>query len=118
MDDEDAIRKLLTRMLARLGYQVVCAADGAEAIALYQNARASDQRFAAVLVDLTVPGGMGGRQTAKKLREMDPSVKLILSSGYSSDVTISEFRKYGFDEVLLKPWTAAQLSAALKRTLG
>ncbi len=118
MDDEELIRKLMSKMLERLGFQVECAADGAEAVALYEGARASNQRFSAVIVDLTVPGGMGGKEAADKLREIDPAVKIILSSGYSGDSTIAEFRKCGFDGVLLKPWTPAQLSDALQHALG
>ena len=117
MDDELAIRKLLTATLRHLGYDVECAADGAETLAFYRQAKATGEDFTAVLVDLTIPGGMGGKETAAKLREMDPSVKLILCSGYSDDVAISEYRTYGFDDVLLKPWTVAQLSAALERVL-
>src|SRR5262249_7598998 len=118
MDDEGLIRKILARTLERSGYQVECAADGAEAIAMYESAKASGQGFAAVVLDLTVPGGMGGKEALIKLREIDPSVKVILSSGYSDDATMSEFRKYGFDAVLLKPWTPAQVSQALKQVLG
>ena len=117
MDDEELIRRLLLQTLELLGYEAECASDGAEAIASYQSARASGRGFAAVIVDLTVPGGMGGKETVIKLRAIDPSVKVILSSGYSDDSTISEFRKYGFADVLLKPWTPAQLSEALKRVL-
>ena len=118
MDDEYSIRKLLEKTLERLGYESECARDGVEAIELYERAKASGCGFAAVVLDLTVPGGMGGKAAAIKLREIDPSVKLILSSGYSDDSTISEFRKYGFDGVLLKPWTPAQVSEALRRVLA
>ena len=89
MDDEEMIRRLMEHMLAKLGYEVVCASDGAEALALYEKARASGQPFGAVLLDLTVPGGMGGKETASRLKEFDPAAKLILSSGYSNDSTIA-----------------------------
>jgi signal transduction histidine kinase/ActR/RegA family two-component response regulator len=117
MDDEILIRKLMAKMLSRLGFDVECAADGAEAIRSYERAKASGCGFAAVVLDLTVPGGMGGKDAAMKLREIDPGVKIILSSGYSDDSTIAEFRKHGFDGVLLKPWTPAQLGDALGRVL-
>jgi CheY-like chemotaxis protein len=118
MDDEGAIRKLLAKTLERWGYEVECAGDGVEAIALYERAKASGRGFAVVVLDLTVPGGMGGSEAAIKLRAMDPSVRIILSSGYSDDSTISEFRKHGFDAVLLKPWTAAELTRTLEKVLG
>jgi CheY-like chemotaxis protein len=117
MDDDAAIRRLLANTLERSGYEVECAGDGAEAIALYESANLSGRGFAAVILDLTVPGGIGGKEAAIKLRAIDPSVKLILSSGYSDDSTIAEFRKHGFDAVLLKPWTAAQLTQTLERIL-
>jgi two-component system cell cycle sensor histidine kinase/response regulator CckA len=104
-------------VLEQLGYQVECARDGAEAIALYEAARASGRGFDAVLLDLTVPGGMGGKDTAAKLRETDPFVPLIVSRGYSEAPILSEFRKHGFDAVLRKPWTAAELSEILKKVI-
>jgi PAS domain S-box-containing protein len=117
MDDEEMIRRVLAKTLQRLGYEVECAGDGKEALALFKSAKTAGRGFAAVVVDLTVPGGMGGREAALELRAIDPGVRVILSSGYSDDSTISDFRKHGFDDILLKPWTPAQLSAALKRVL-
>jgi len=117
MDDEGAIRKLLAKTLERWGYEVECAGDGAEAVAFYKDAKASGRDFVAVILDLTVPGGMGGKEAAIRLRAIDPSAKIILSSGYSDDSTISEFRKHGFDAVLLKPWTGEDLTRTLERVL-
>jgi DNA-binding NtrC family response regulator len=82
---------------------------------LYEEARASGQPFSAVIADLTVPGGMGGKEMVSRLLKIDPLARVILSSGYSNDSTISEFRKHGFSDVLLKPWTTAQLSEVLRR---
>jgi PAS domain S-box-containing protein len=115
MDDEEALRKLLTRILERLGYEVECARDGAEAIELFQKAKDSGRLFDALLLDLTIPGGMGGREVAARLREIDDSVTLIVSSGYSDTPIMSEFRKYGFSDVIPKPWTPVQLSEILRR---
>ena len=115
MDDEEALRTLLAQILKRLGYEVECARDGTEAINLYQKAKDSGRRFDIVLVDLTIPGGMGGKEVAARLREVDDSVILIVSSGYSNTPIMSEFRKYGFDDVLSKPWTPVQLSEVLRR---
>jgi signal transduction histidine kinase/CheY-like chemotaxis protein len=117
MDDEDAIRSLLKAVLTNLGYLVQTARDGAEAIALYETAKSSGCGFDAVLLDLTVAGGMGGVEAAAKLKELDPSVKLIVSSGYSQAAVMSDFRKYGFDAVIEKPWTPARVSEIFRGVL-
>jgi signal transduction histidine kinase/CheY-like chemotaxis protein len=117
MDDEETLRSLLGRILTSLGYETQTARDGAEAIALYEAARESGRGFSAVLLDLTVKGGMGGIEAAAKLREIDSSAKLIVSSGYSAAPVMAEYRKYGFDDVLPKPWTPAQVSEAFRRVL-
>jgi signal transduction histidine kinase len=104
MDDEEILRTLLARVLTTLGYEVECARDGAEALALYEAAIASGRGFDVVLLDLTISGGMGGLETAVRLRDLDPAAKLIVSSGYSDAPVMSKFREYGFDDVLTKPW--------------
>ena len=96
---------------------MLSARDGAEAIDLYEAANASGRGFDAVLLDLTVSGGMGGVETARRLKELDPSAKLIASSGYSDGPVMASFREYGFDDVLPKPWTVAQLSEVFRRVL-
>jgi CheY-like chemotaxis protein len=117
MDDEEALRKLLETVLTRLGYEVRCARDGAEAIALYEAAKASGRGFHAVLLDLTIRGGMGGIEAAAKIRELDSSARLLVSSGYSDAPVMSDFRKYGFDGVIPKPWSASELSEAFREVL-
>jgi CheY-like chemotaxis protein len=117
MDDEETLRALLYRSLTTLGYEVQSACEGAEAIAMYEAAKATGRAFDAVLLDLTVSGGMGGVETAAKLKELDPSVKLIVSSGYSDAAVMSRYRDYGFDDVIPKPWLAAQVSEVFQRVL-
>jgi len=114
MDDEEMIRKMLRKILPLAGYEVEVAKDGAEAIDLYAKARESGQPFDAVILDLTIPGGMGGKETIKKLLEIDPDVKAIVSSGYSTDPIMSNFREYGFSAVAAKPYSIE----ALEETLG
>jgi signal transduction histidine kinase/CheY-like chemotaxis protein len=109
MDDDEALRMLLVNALTRLGYEVESAGDGAEALALYPAGR-----FDAVLLDLTVPGGMGGAETAARLRDLDPKVKVIVSSGYSDAPVMADFRRYGFDAVIRKPWTLEQLAQVVQ----
>jgi PAS domain S-box-containing protein len=115
MDDEEPICQLLARILEQLGYEVGCARNGVEAIELYQRAKDSRRCFDAVLVDLTIPGGMGGEEVAARLRQIDNSVVLIVSSGYSNTPIMSEFRRHGFDDVLSKPWTPIQVAEVLGR---
>ena len=117
MDDEEALSKLLKSVLTKLGYEVETARDGAEAIALVENAKASGRSFDAVLLDLTVRGGMGGAEAAVRLKALDPSLKLIVSSGYSDAPVMSDFRKYGFDDVIPKPWVIAEVSEVFRRVL-
>jgi signal transduction histidine kinase/ActR/RegA family two-component response regulator len=117
MDDEEAVRKLLHAVLTNLGYAVETARDGAEAIVLCENVLTSGRGFDAALLDLTVIGGMGGVEAAVKLKELDPSLKLIVSSGYAEAPVISNFREYGFDDVIPKPWTMAQLAEVFRRVL-
>ena len=117
MDDEATLRELLRSLLTSLGYDVECVREGAEAIALYGSAQAAGRDFDAVLLDLTVRGGMGGMEAATKLRELDPSATLIVTSGYSDAPVMSDFRRYGFDEMLPKPWTAVEVSEVFQRAL-
>jgi len=118
MDDEPMVRAAASRALARLGYQVAGARDGAEAIALYQEARRTGQPFDAVILDLTVPGGMGGRETMAHLLGLDPAVKAVVSSGYASESVMAEHRAHGFVDFVEKPWRPEDLGAVLRRVLG
>jgi CheY-like chemotaxis protein len=117
MDDEEPLRILLQAVLHRLGYEVQGARDGAEAIVLYQDAMEQGKQFGAVLLDLTVAGGMGGIEAAARLKEIDPHCKLIVSSGYSDTLVLSDYHQYGFDASVPKPWTVAELSKVFHRVL-
>ena len=118
MDDEDAVRKPTAQMLARLGCQAEMARDGAEAVELYRGAMAEGRRFDAVILDLTVPGAMGGQECIRELLEIDPECRAIVSSGYSSDPVMSRFGEYGFGGVLAKPFTLTDLNSALHSVIG
>jgi signal transduction histidine kinase/ActR/RegA family two-component response regulator len=117
MDDDEALQILFKAVLTKLGYIVETARDGEEAIAKYQATKAAGSGFDAVVLDLTVPGGMGGMEAAAKLRAMDPSSRLIVSSGYSEAPVMSHFADYGFDAVISKPWTVREMSEVLRRVL-
>ncbi|MEW6571468.1 MAG: PAS domain-containing protein [Nitrospirota bacterium] len=117
MDDEEILREFTNRMLTRLGYEVEVASDGTEAIELFLRAKDSGKPFDVVLMDLTIPGGMGGKEAIKKLREIDLEVKAIVSSGYSNDPIMANYREYGFKSVVTKPYTLEVLSKTLSDVL-
>jgi CheY-like chemotaxis protein len=117
MDDEEGLRKLLHAVLTKQGYEVQAARDGAEAIALCEDAAAHGCPFAVALLDLTVSGGMGGLEAAARLKELDPDLKLIVSSGYADNRVMADFRDYGFDDVIRKPWAIAQMSEVFRGLL-
>jgi len=113
MDDEKHLRNLADGVLGSIGYKVTTAIDGEEAIELYEVAMDSGDPFDAVIMDLTIPGGMGGKEAIKKLTEIDPGVKAIVSSGYSTDPVMADFREYGFSGVIAKPYRISELSEVL-----
>ncbi len=113
MDDEPVVRQVATDMLASLGCDVETCCDGAEAVSRHKEARAAGRPFAAIVLDLTVPGGPGGARAAEELRRVDPDVRLIASSGYTEDALMAGFRGHGFDAVLPKPYSLEQLREAL-----
>ncbi|MDY6836500.1 MAG: ATP-binding protein [Thermodesulfobacteriota bacterium] len=117
MDDERRIRELASKMMNRLGYDVVFSRDGAEAVEMYKKAMDSGQPFDAVILDLTIRGGMGGKEAIKRLIKIDPHVKGIVSSGYSDDPVMANYRKYGFSGVVAKPYSIVEISHNLSRVL-
>ncbi len=117
MDDEEMILQITRDMLESLGYEVETVADGDEAIKKYVEARESGNPFDIVILDITVPGGMGGKQTITRLLEIDPGVKAIVSSGYSNDPVMAMFDKYGFAGVIAKPYQMTELRDVVKRVL-
>lgn len=117
MDDDDTVLSTVGKTLKQLGYQVALVKDGYEAINLYKASKESLNPFDAVLMDLTIRNGLGGKETIKKLLEIDPSVKAIASSGYSSDTVLSDFKQYGFCAALVKPFEIEELSDLLNKIL-
>lgn len=117
MDDEEVVYKALRRMLTALGYEAEVATNGEQALEMWKQAALSDRRFAAVIMDLTITGGMGGAEAIKRLLELDPGVKAVVSSGYSEDPIMSEYAEHGFSGVLSKPYNIDSLAAVMKRVL-
>jgi len=118
MDDEEMLRKLARQMLERMGYAVETVKDGVEAIKAYQKQKDRGESFDAVILDLTIKGGMGGEQTIGKLLRIDPHVKAIVNSGYFNDPIMSDFRKYGFMGAMAKPYEKKVLEEALENLLS
>ncbi len=112
MDDEELVREILTEILTTVGYEVEAVCDGQQALEIYQQ-----QKFAVVIMDLTIPGGMGGRETIEFFKDFDPQVKAIVSSGYANDPIVAEYEKYGFCGFLNKPYIVEDLLKLLKRVL-
>ena len=117
MDDDPDIRDLAGAILGLIGYEAELTADGSETLTVYQQARAEGQPFAAVILDLTIPGGMGGKETIRRLREIDPGVRAIVSSGYSNDAVIADFRAHGFMAMVAKPYRMEDLARALTEAI-
>jgi CheY-like chemotaxis protein len=118
MDDEKIVRNVVGEMARYLGYEVAFARDGAEAIALYKEALSNGGRFDLLIMDLTIPGAMGGKEAIRKLKALDPDVKAVVSSGYSNDPIVSEFLAHGFCGVVEKPYRMEELSRVLHEALN
>ncbi len=117
MDDEEMVREVLGKMLTQLGYEAEMAKDGEEAIQMFAKAKESGRTFDTVILDLTVPGGMGGKEAAAKLLKIYPQIKAIVSSGYSDDPIMADFKKYGFSNVIAKPYSILKLSEILNEVV-
>ena len=118
MDDEDFIREATGLMLNELGYSVDFAINGTEALSLFEKANEKHDSYAAAILDLTVPGDLGGREVIGRLRKIDPVTKVIVSSGYSNDPVLAKFREFGFNGRIKKPYKFNDLSDALHECLA
>jgi len=117
MDDEEPVREVTQSILEYMGYEVLLAKDGEEAIEIYRQCMLESNPVNAVIMDMTIPGGMGGKETMQALLDIDPQVKGVVSSGYSNDPVLANYSDYGFAGFLLKPYMKADLAAALSNAL-
>lgn len=118
VDDEPSVRKVLSRMIEHIGHRYTTVSDGEEAIKAYRKAIDENDRYDAIIMDLTMPGGMGGREAIGKILEVDPKARAIASSGNTDDTAFTDYRTYGFKGVIPKPYELKQLEIALTRILG
>jgi CheY-like chemotaxis protein len=117
MDDEEDIRDVSQAILEEAGYTVESVANGSEAIDLYLQRKEQGTPFSAVILDLTIPGGVGGKEVIEKLRSFDPDLKAIVSSGYSTDPIMANYRDYGFSAGLSKPYRTQELIEMLRELI-
>lgn len=118
MDNEESVRNVLLAMLESTGYEVRQTGDGTEAVELYTEAKGLNLPFDVVIMDLTVPGGMGGKEAVKILLDIDPEAKVIVSSGYSNDPVMADYKSFGFSGAVSKPFKLKDLIKTLKEVAG
>jgi PAS domain S-box-containing protein len=118
MDDEEHILKMAGRMLKNMGCEFHSVMDGKQAIEIYQTALQSGKPFDLVILDLTIPGGMGGQETIQELLKIDPNVKAIVSSGYSNAPVMSNYKQYGFKGIIPKPYSQDEVTRVIHEILG
>ena len=117
MDDENIVRVVASHMINGLGYETVCAENGEQALEKYSDAAKAGKPFDAVILDLSIRGGMGGKETVKRMAELYPSVRAIVSSGYSSGDILANYGEHGFVAVLSKPYQIEELNRVLHEAL-
>ena len=110
MEDKNTVQQITCAMLEKLRYGSVFAEEGETALKIYQHAKESAQPFAAIIMDLTIRGGMGGKETIDHLLDYDPEVKAIVASGYSTDPIMANIADYGFGGRISKPFEVGYLS--------
>ena len=117
-DDDRIVRELACKILSRYGATADVVRDGAEAVASYRESLAADNAYDAVILDLTIPGGMGGRRAVRHILDMDPRARVVVCSGFANDATVSDYRTYGFSGAIVKPYKPAELVSTLARVLS
>lgn len=117
MDDEETVREIAQELLEEIGYTVECVANGSDAVELYRKRKEEGSPYSVVILDLTVSGGMGGKEALSKILEIDPNVNAVVSSGYSTDSVMANYQDYGFSAVLSKPYKLEEISSVMQELL-
>jgi CheY-like chemotaxis protein len=115
MDDEQVVREVLEELLVHFGYDVDAVDEGKKALEKYLAAKENGEAYDVVILDLTVPGGMGGKDVVRELLAIDPQVKTIAISGYSDEPIVADFKKFGFSATAIKPFVIEELSETLAK---
>ncbi len=118
LDDEAFIREVIGAMLKKMGCEVSFAAEGEGAVRSYREALRDGAAYDVVIVDLTIPGGMGGKEAAREILRIDPDAKIMISSGYATDPVMTNYEKHGFKGVVIKPYRFKSLKTEMQRVLG
>jgi two-component system, cell cycle sensor histidine kinase and response regulator CckA len=118
LDDDNIVRTAMEKMLVYAGFEVRGTATGEETVALYEQSWKRGEPFSFVILDLTIPGGMGGKEAVKKLLTINPAAKVIVASGYSNDPVMADCRKYGFAGAVPKPFRMSELLEVLEKAAG
>jgi len=118
MDDEEVICQISSQLLGAIGFSAETATDGNRAIEVYKQALLAGKPFDVVIMDLTIPGGMNGEETIKRLLAIDPEAKAIVSSGYAEDQVVANYAEFGFKGIVAKPYTKEQLQVAIQQVLN
>jgi nitrogen-specific signal transduction histidine kinase/ActR/RegA family two-component response regulator len=118
MDDEEMVRTIASEMLLHLGLEPEMVNDGEQAIICYREAMNQGRKFDLVIMDLTIPGGMGGKSAVQEILKLDPAARVIVASGYSNDPVMSAFEKYGFCAAVIKPFQLQELAEVVNSALS
>lgn len=113
LEDEEMVSEIAIQMLEHIGYDAVPTVDGAEAIELYRQRFLAGTPFTAVIMDLSIPNGVGGAEAVKEVLKIDPHAKVIVSSGYTLDPVMTDYQSHGFSAAIAKPFSLADLSQTL-----
>ena len=117
LDDDEEIQEVLGKMLQHLGFEVDLANEGEKALRYYAQALEQKAPYLATILDLTIPGGMGGKETLRQIKDLHPEATVIVSSGYSNDPVLARFQEFGFSGVIAKPYNILDLSKVLSQVL-
>ncbi len=117
MDDEDMVGEIACQMLQFMGFEAFWVASGADAIQEYSKQKDAGQAYSAIIMDLTIPGGMGGQEAIVEILAIDPAAKAFVSSGYANDPIMLNYKDYGFVGVIAKPFDIAAVKQILNTVL-
>ena len=117
MDDEVIILKVTTKLLSHLGYSVITARSGEEVLKIYSESLTSNDTIDCIILDLTIPAGMGGKETMAELQKINAGVKVIVSSGYSNDPIMARYKEFGFSSVISKPYDINDLNDVIQSVM-